>query len=67
MIGRIKTLKSLIEKMEKEGIDDVRDITDIIGLRVTLQTVSDIHVFKETFLHLHNDDVTEIRCYCQRT
>ncbi len=49
--------------MEKEGIDDVRDITDIIGLRVTLQTVSDIHVFKETFLHLHNDDVTEIRCY----
>ena len=63
LAGRIKSLKSLVNKMEKDGISDVRKITDIVGLRATLQTTSDIHVFKETFLHLYDKDVTEIRCY----
>ena len=61
--GRIKSLASLVGKMEKDGISDPRKITDIVGLRVTLQTTSDINAFKETFLHLYDEHVTEIRCY----
>lgn len=49
--------------MQKEHIYDVRLITDVVALRVTLQTMSDVRAFKETFLHLFDDSVSEIRCY----
>lgn len=61
--GRIKSIDSLVAKMEKEEIYDVRQITDVVALRVTLQTMSDVLTFKETFLYLCNDSVSEIRCY----
>ena len=56
-------MSSLFEKMEKEGISDYRRITDIVGLRVTLQTLDDILKFKKAYLNAFNDSVGEIRCY----
>ncbi|XP_028392670.1 uncharacterized protein LOC114517211 [Dendronephthya gigantea] len=61
--GRIKGLHSLVNKMNGDKITDVREITDIVGLRVTLQTLSDIRAFKRAFLGSYNKKVTEIRCY----
>lgn len=61
--GRIKSMASLLEKMEKDGIKDFRDITDIVGCRVTMQTIGDILKFKHAYLRAFNKSVTEIRCY----
>ena len=61
--GRIKSLNSLVGKMNKDGVTDVREIIDIVGLRVTLQTTTDIKRFRRAFQHLFNRNVTEIRCY----
>ena len=61
--GRIKSLSSLKGKMEKDGITDFRQVTDIVGLRVTLQTLDDILKFKEKYLGTFNDSINEIRCY----
>ena len=61
--GRIKTLSSLSEKMEKDGIKDYRKITDIVGARVTFQTIDDISKFKRAYLQAFNKTVDEIRCY----
>ena len=49
--------------MNKDGVTDVREITDIVGLRVTLQTTTDIKRFRRAFQRLFNRNVTEIRCY----
>ncbi|XP_028392553.1 uncharacterized protein LOC114517105 [Dendronephthya gigantea] len=61
--GRIKGLHSLVNKMNGDKVTDVREITDIVGLRVTLQTMSDIRAFKRAFLRRNDERVTEIRCY----
>lgn len=60
--GRIKNLKSLLDKMDREGVNDYRDITDIVACRVTLQTIGDILKFKKAYLHTFNKSVNEIRC-----
>ena len=61
--GRIKSLSSLKKKMEQDGITDFREITDIVGMRVTLQTIGDILKFKQAYLHTFNESIDEIRCY----
>ena len=61
--GRIKNLSSLSAKMEKDGITDYRKITDIVGARVTFQTIDDIVKFKNAYVEAFNDTVNEIRCY----
>ena len=63
LTGRIKSLQSLINKMNENKITDVRQITDIVALRVTLQTMSDISAFKQAILIRHDEEITEIRCY----
>lgn len=61
--GRIKSLESLWNKMKQEKTSDYRDITDIVGCRVTVPTLSDISKFKNLYLRAFNKSVTEIRCY----
>ena len=61
--GRIKSISSLIERMKQFGISDYREITDIIGLRVTLQTLNDITAFKYAYQKEYDTQITEIRCY----
>lgn len=61
--GRIKGLLSLTNKMKQEGITDYRQITDIVALRVTLQSLDDIVTFKKVYLHSCNNSVVQIRCY----
>ena len=61
--GRIKSLSSLRTKMKEDGITDYREITDIVGLRVTLQSTNEILKFKETYIKSFNESVNEMRCY----
>ncbi|KAL9951472.1 hypothetical protein ACROYT_G044137 [Oculina patagonica] len=61
--GRIKGLESLLNKMDREGINDFKAITDIVGCRVTLQTIDDILKFKNAYLRAFNKSVNEIKCY----
>ena len=61
--GRIKSMSSLLRKMEKDGVTDYRKITDIVGLRVTLQTTNDILTFKQAFQNSFDKQIKEIRCY----
>ena len=61
--GRIKSMSSLLAKMEQDGVTDYHEITDIVGLRVTLQTMNDIHRFKIAYQNCFDKDIDEIRCY----
>ena len=61
--GRIKSMSSLLAKMEKSGVTDYHEITDIVGLRVTLQTMNDIRRFKIAYQNGFDNDIVEIRCY----
>lgn len=56
-------MSSLLKKMKKDGVTDYREITDIVGRRVTLQTTGDILAFKHAYLKGFNKEITEIRCY----
>ena len=61
--GRIKDPLSLMNKMKQERITDYRQITDIVALRVTLQSLDDIVTFKKVYLHSCNNSIEQIRCY----
>ena len=56
-------MSSLLANMEKFGVTDYHEITDIVGLRITLQTMNDIRRFKIAYQNGFDKDMDEIRCY----
>lgn len=63
IIGRIKSLEFLWNKMKQEKISDYREIIDIVGCCVIVLILSDIFKFKNFYLWVFNKFVIEIRCY----
>ena len=63
MESRLKTIKSILEKMEKKGIDvcleNIIQITDVAGVRVICNYIDDVYEVAE--LLLRQDDIRLIR------
>lgn len=63
MESRLKTVKGTLEKMERKGInfslENVKEITDIAGVRVICNYIDDVYAVAE--LLLRQDDIRLIR------
>lgn len=63
LTGRLKSALSIQEKLVRKN-QTLNDLTDIIGLRLTCQTVNDSLRIQELIMKAKSDfNVTEIKCY----
>lgn len=65
--GRIKTIASIVDKLERLGLsfDEIDKIYDIAGIRINCQFVEDIYMVVELLKKRQDLDIVETRDYIE--